>query len=592
MDDETASKFVSSLVKSIQSLCNGYIDFASSIEVIGHIHLNIDSGLKFNYILSEEVNKSQNEAATVFASHSYHSQRPASVNSKKTAHAQTDKAEAQRKFQVSRKDDSEPLIVPPLQPGFSPASRDSFTSVRSDDDVLQSSASRSRRESDSSHSQSASFGSPATHTSQSLDRRRKLRSEVHSSTATEPSSKRSRAGGAGSVVFTKSEFEVIEVKEEPDDDDAGRFFEQNDSDLSAAQDISQPDFSNLVADSLDRVGQLEGTSLLTGSDAQQLRGQQPYPLMLHANQAAAAGQASTSVPLPGPSDPQGGQTSGGSEVPMPPYALRERRSGNVKVADGDTDDEDSFTEAQSRSSLPLSAYKRKLVSFKTSQARERWRQSEILRLKIYRANLSDEKVAVCREKGRIRQHRYLQRKREAAELECGLTRSAAEKKKLEKKRLVTDREKARLAMRERRAARTEEQKQAENTRGLSSGQEAVGAFERDTELPINFAEDMRAMEREKRRLYKRRYRAALSEEQREENNRRNRQQAVRGWIRTYKNYTQQQIDTALELIHQGLSLNRAAMQSGVPETTILRRTWRCKDHEGPCRGARREGRLS
>ena len=58
MDEDTATRFVSSLVKSIQALCNEYIDFSTSIEVVGHIHLNIDRNVKFDYVLTEEVSKS------------------------------------------------------------------------------------------------------------------------------------------------------------------------------------------------------------------------------------------------------------------------------------------------------------------------------------------------------------------------------------------------------------------------------------------------------------------------------------------------------------------------------------------------------
>lgn len=296
MDEDTASKFVSSLVKSIQSLCNGYIEFASSIEVIGHIHVNIDRNLKFNYVLSEEVNKSRSEAATVFSSHSYHSKPPPSAAPSKPASAQSDTDRSHQKSHGSRPDDVDPRV--PSQLNFSPASRDSFTSGRSDEDGVQTTSSRSR--------ESESSRSPATHTQDSLDRRRKMRSETRTSGNSEPVLKRSRPSGPSSVTFPKEEYEVIEVKEEPDDDDSACLYGNNKSGQSGRgmQDISQPDFSNLVAESLDRVGQHEGAPLMGGN--MQHLGEEPFPVTLLHNQAA--GQAAPVGLSPG--DPQA-STSGG-----------------------------------------------------------------------------------------------------------------------------------------------------------------------------------------------------------------------------------------------------------------------------------------
>lgn len=70
-----------------------------------------------------------------------------------------------------------------------------------------------------------------------------------------------------------------------------------------------PDFSNCVMESLDRVGQIEGTSLLSAPDGQQLhlashQGQsdQPFPVMLHANPSVQA--PGGVLTLPGPSNSQ------------------------------------------------------------------------------------------------------------------------------------------------------------------------------------------------------------------------------------------------------------------------------------------------
>ena len=47
-------------------------------------------------------------------------------------------------------------------------------------------------------------------------------------------------------------------------------------------DIQTPDFSNVVMESLDRVGQIEGSQLVADGDPVQQQ-QQPFPVMLHAN---------------------------------------------------------------------------------------------------------------------------------------------------------------------------------------------------------------------------------------------------------------------------------------------------------------------
>ena len=75
-------------------------------------------------------------------------------------------------------------------------------------------------------------------------------------------------------------------------------------------DIQAPDFSNVVMESLDRVGQVEGTQLVgSGGSGDGMQMQQPpFPVMLHSN----AGMSSPAGPVPGPSDPQtAASTSGG-----------------------------------------------------------------------------------------------------------------------------------------------------------------------------------------------------------------------------------------------------------------------------------------
>ena len=71
---DSSSKFIASLAKFLQSLCNGYVDFDKGVEVIGHIYLNVDSdtGKKIDYVLNEKVCKNDN--SVTFISHSFHAQ--------------------------------------------------------------------------------------------------------------------------------------------------------------------------------------------------------------------------------------------------------------------------------------------------------------------------------------------------------------------------------------------------------------------------------------------------------------------------------------------------------------------------------------
>lgn len=74
MDFDSSAKFVASLAKFLQSLCNGYVDFDKGVEVIGHIHINVDSdlGKKVDYVLNERVCKNDN--SITFISNSFPAQ--------------------------------------------------------------------------------------------------------------------------------------------------------------------------------------------------------------------------------------------------------------------------------------------------------------------------------------------------------------------------------------------------------------------------------------------------------------------------------------------------------------------------------------
>lgn len=73
MDYDSSSKFISSLAKFLQSLCNGYVEFDNGVEVIGHIYLSVDTGKKIDYILNEKVCKTDENSVT-FISNSFHAQ--------------------------------------------------------------------------------------------------------------------------------------------------------------------------------------------------------------------------------------------------------------------------------------------------------------------------------------------------------------------------------------------------------------------------------------------------------------------------------------------------------------------------------------
>jgi len=74
MDTDSSTKFISSLTKFLQSLCNGYVEFEDGVELIGHIYLSVDSARKskkkIDYILNEKVCKVDN--AVTFVSNSFH----------------------------------------------------------------------------------------------------------------------------------------------------------------------------------------------------------------------------------------------------------------------------------------------------------------------------------------------------------------------------------------------------------------------------------------------------------------------------------------------------------------------------------------
>ncbi|KAL8604934.1 hypothetical protein ACOMHN_028562 [Nucella lapillus] len=66
-----AAMFLDALVKSVQSLCHGYLEFQDGIEIMGFINLSVDKENSVDCVLKEKVCKTADNA-TSFISNSYH----------------------------------------------------------------------------------------------------------------------------------------------------------------------------------------------------------------------------------------------------------------------------------------------------------------------------------------------------------------------------------------------------------------------------------------------------------------------------------------------------------------------------------------
>ena len=104
MDEDSSSKFIGSLTKFLQSLCNGYVEFQRGVELVGHIYLSIDTGEKVDYILHEKVSKNDENSVT-FVSNSFHAQ-PLDKDKGKEKTASNKDAPASRSSARSSKDTS------------------------------------------------------------------------------------------------------------------------------------------------------------------------------------------------------------------------------------------------------------------------------------------------------------------------------------------------------------------------------------------------------------------------------------------------------------------------------------------------------
>ncbi|KAL8615714.1 hypothetical protein ACOMHN_007467 [Nucella lapillus] len=60
----------------------------------------------------------------------------------------------------------------------------------------------------------------------------------------------------------------------------------------------------------------------------------------------------------------------------------------------------------------------------------------------------------------------------------------------------------------------------------------------------------------------------------------------------YKQYAQQDMDTAVLLVHQGLSAPQAAQKCSVPTRSLYYKLSKCPKHHGNCRGTHRDEDMS
>ena len=71
MDVDTATRFITSLTKSLQAVIHGCLDFERDIELGGYVYLRVDNAQRVDYVLSEKMQKSGVNSMT-FLSNSFH----------------------------------------------------------------------------------------------------------------------------------------------------------------------------------------------------------------------------------------------------------------------------------------------------------------------------------------------------------------------------------------------------------------------------------------------------------------------------------------------------------------------------------------
>ncbi|XP_055955801.1 hunchback-like protein isoform X12 [Patella vulgata] len=82
IEEKSANQFISALVKNLQAVCHGHVEFDKNVKVVGHLYLTVDSNSEFNYIVNEKVSKSD-ESSTTFISKSFYATDPQQKTPKK-----------------------------------------------------------------------------------------------------------------------------------------------------------------------------------------------------------------------------------------------------------------------------------------------------------------------------------------------------------------------------------------------------------------------------------------------------------------------------------------------------------------------------
>ena len=145
LEEESAAKFINALIKSVQTLCHGYLDFNNGIEIIGHINLSVDKGSSLHYILEEKVCKNE-ENSTLFISNSFHAQNQKSDSKVKGRNSESAHSRDER---TSSADSVETGKVSSAISSISSALTKSH-------ERLHSASTSSGKDSDSTHSKPAS----------------------------------------------------------------------------------------------------------------------------------------------------------------------------------------------------------------------------------------------------------------------------------------------------------------------------------------------------------------------------------------------------------------------------------------------------
>ena len=80
--DAISKEFVTALSKAIQSVCNGYVRFTDSAQIVGQVHLTVDLSEPVLFVIDEKscrVSTSESEETVICLSHTFHT-RPETIS--------------------------------------------------------------------------------------------------------------------------------------------------------------------------------------------------------------------------------------------------------------------------------------------------------------------------------------------------------------------------------------------------------------------------------------------------------------------------------------------------------------------------------